>query len=62
MAKNKERASEGLDWVPSSNVELPGNISTAAKSTMDSESYITGYPAKNIGIYMDQINSVRGKR
>jgi hypothetical protein len=60
MAK-RERENDGSE-TPSSNVELPGKIVTAARSTMDAESYIEGYPAKRIGIYMDQTNHVRGKR
>ena len=61
MKKERGHASDGSE-APSSSAVLPGGINTAARSTMEAESYERGYPEKREHISMNQIQKTGGKR
>jgi hypothetical protein len=61
MAKREKRSDDGSECPPSS-ARLPGGIETAARSTMEAESYELGYPEKRESIHMNQTQRVASKR
>ena len=54
MARDKTKAPGDGSDIPSSNAILDGEIATAAKSTMEAESYERGYPPKPGALHMRQ--------